>query len=151
MCGIWSDCALLYLCCHIDGNLSDVFISRGCDHGNIFVMINLKYVYIGWNRQIQKNDSAICFLNWLNDVKQIGWVHRQVFHCSEGVFVCALYDDKRFISCVFVWEGGDASNFSTRTEISIRFKIRKGKDYVYGIWVYKVLGIWKGYYRVKNH
>ena len=27
---------------------------------------------------------------------------------------------------------------------------RKSKDYVYGIWVYKVLGIWKGYYRVKK-
>ena len=23
--------------------------------------------------------------------------------------------------------------------------IRKNKDYVYGIWVYKALGIWKGY------
>ena len=31
------------------------------------------------------------------------------------------------------------------------YPIRKSKDYVYGIWVYKVLGIWKGYYRVKNH
>ena len=30
-------------------------------------------------------------------------------------------------------------------------QIRKSKDYVYGIWVYKVLGIWNGYYRVKNH
>ena len=30
--------------------------------------------------------------------------------------------------------------------------IRKSKDYVYGIWVYKALGVWKGYYRVKkNH
>ena len=29
--------------------------------------------------------------------------------------------------------------------------LRKSKDYVYGIWVYKALGIWKGYYRVKNH
>ena len=28
--------------------------------------------------------------------------------------------------------------------------IRKSKDYVYGKWVYKVLGIWKGYYRVKK-
>ena len=28
--------------------------------------------------------------------------------------------------------------------------LRKSKDYVYGIWVYKVLGIWKGYYRVKK-
>ena len=28
--------------------------------------------------------------------------------------------------------------------------IRKSKDYVYGIWVYKVLGIPKGYYRVKK-
>ena len=27
---------------------------------------------------------------------------------------------------------------------------RKSKDYVYGIWVYKVLGIWEGYYRVKK-
>ena len=25
--------------------------------------------------------------------------------------------------------------------------LRKSKDYVYGIWVYKALGIWKGYYR----
>ena len=28
--------------------------------------------------------------------------------------------------------------------------IRKSRDYVYGIWVYKALGIWKGYYRVKK-
>ena len=28
--------------------------------------------------------------------------------------------------------------------------IRNGKDYVYGIWVQKVLGICKGYYRVKR-
>ena len=28
--------------------------------------------------------------------------------------------------------------------------IRKNKDYVYGIWVYKALDIWKGYYRVKK-
>ena len=28
--------------------------------------------------------------------------------------------------------------------------IRKSKDYVYGIWVYKALDIWKGYYRVKK-
>ena len=29
-------------------------------------------------------------------------------------------------------------------------QIRKSKDYVYGIWVYKALDIWKGYYRVKK-
>ena len=28
--------------------------------------------------------------------------------------------------------------------------LRKSKD-VYGTWVYKVLGIWKGYYRVKKN
>ena len=28
--------------------------------------------------------------------------------------------------------------------------IGKSKDYVYGIWVYKVLDIWKDYYRVKK-
>ena len=32
-----------------------------------------------------------------------------------------------------------------------KHQIRKSKGYVYSIWVYKVLGIWKGYYRVKNH
>ena len=33
----------------------------------------------------------------------------------------------------------------------IRFiPIRKSKDYVYGIWVYKAFGMWKGYYRVKQ-
>ena len=28
--------------------------------------------------------------------------------------------------------------------------IRKSKDYIYCKWVYKVLGIWKGYCRVKK-
>ena len=35
--------------------------------------------------------------------------------------------------------------------LSIMIAIRKSKDYLYGIWLYKVLGIWNGYYRVKNH
>ena len=33
---------------------------------------------------------------------------------------------------------------------TIAYCIRKSKDYVYGIWVYKALDIWKGYYRVKK-
>ena len=37
---------------------------------------------------------------------------------------------------------------SRRREIGS--SMRKSKDYVHGIWVYKVLGIWKGYYRVKK-
>ena len=32
----------------------------------------------------------------------------------------------------------------------INYQIRKNKDYVYGSWLYKALGIWKGYYRVKR-
>ena len=32
----------------------------------------------------------------------------------------------------------------------VRIHIWKSKDYVYGIWVYKVLCIWKCYYRVKK-
>ena len=31
-----------------------------------------------------------------------------------------------------------------------KFLIRKSKKYVYGMWVYKVLGIWKGYDRVQK-
>ena len=34
------------------------------------------------------------------------------------------------------------------TGIGSKEFIRKSKGCVYGIWVYKVLGIWKGYYRV---
>ena len=34
--------------------------------------------------------------------------------------------------------------------LCIHNPLRKSKDYVYGIWVYKALGIWKGYYRVKK-
>ena len=34
--------------------------------------------------------------------------------------------------------------------IELQVIVRKSKDYVYGIWVYKALGIWKGYYRVKK-
>ena len=33
---------------------------------------------------------------------------------------------------------------------SVKCLVRKSKDYVYGIWVYKALDIWKGYYRVKK-
>ena len=36
------------------------------------------------------------------------------------------------------------------TIVLISHVIRKSKDYVYGIWAYKALGIWKGYYRVKK-
>ena len=32
----------------------------------------------------------------------------------------------------------------------LEIQIRKSKDYVYGICVYKVPGIWKGYYRVEK-
>ena len=33
---------------------------------------------------------------------------------------------------------------------NLLYRIRKIKDYVYGIWVHKVLGIWKCYHRVKK-
>ena len=40
--------------------------------------------------------------------------------------------------------------FSITVSLNAYNLIRKSKDYVYGIWVYKVLGIWKGYYRVNK-
>ena len=40
---------------------------------------------------------------------------------------------------------------SVNQELLTQFHaIRKSKDYVYGIWVSKVLGIWKGHYRFKK-
>ena len=38
-----------------------------------------------------------------------------------------------------------AQNFVAMTLVIIN-----SIDYVYGMWVYKILGIWKGYYRVKK-
>ena len=38
----------------------------------------------------------------------------------------------------------------TRYDV-IWYELRKNKDYVYGIWLYKVLGIRQGYYKVKKH
>ena len=37
-----------------------------------------------------------------------------------------------------------------KQHFNLLYRIRKSKDYVYGIWVHKVLGIWKCYYRVKK-
>ena len=39
---------------------------------------------------------------------------------------------------------------TSMSHVSYDISTRKSKDYVYGILVYKVLGIWKGYYRVIN-
>ena len=41
------------------------------------------------------------------------------------------------------------TNIIIERDLTTNISIRKSKDYVYGIWVYKVLGIWKGYYRLK--
>ena len=49
----------------------------------------------------------------------------------RGLTTCPLYVDPFFWKSSLTW-------------------IRKSKDYVYGIWVYKALDIWKGYYRVKK-
>ena len=40
--------------------------------------------------------------------------------------------------------------FARLIDVSFPDILGKSKDYVYGISVYKVLGIWKGYYRVKK-
>ena len=51
----------------------------------------------------------------------------------------------RGMRCIEVEWGRVEWSRAGRTEL-----LRKSKDFVYGIWVYKVLGsLWKGYYRVK--
>ena len=54
--------------------------------------------------------------------------------------------------CVCVWGGGGGDPLPYVNVITYPCPNpdKKIKDYVYGIWVYKVLGIWKCYYRVKN-
>ena len=51
-----------------------------------------------------------------------------------------------YISSLIIRDGVSIHQF----EIGTIFVVRKSKDYVYGIWVYKALDIWKGYYRVKK-
>ena len=59
---------------------------------------------------------------------------------------CRLIGTKPFSEPILPCCQSDAKEY-----ISVKFhQIRKSKDYVYGIWVYKVLGIWKGYYRVNK-
>ena len=57
--------------------------------------------------------------------------------------------------CNLIWFDSFRTVFPSCIIISIslstwKLQIRKSKDYVYGIWVYKALDIWKGYYRVKK-
>ena len=52
-------------------------------------------------------------------------------------------------SCVSMFRI-NATPPATRMSSLQYLPIGKSKDYVYGIRVYKVLGIWKGYYRVKE-
>ena len=55
------------------------------------------------------------------------------------------------INCRFVIEKRKGGGLPKMGHISYWLcLLRKSKDYVYGIWVYKALGIWKGYYRVKK-
>ena len=89
--------------------------------------------------------------------------YKKYFNCYK--FKYMLFS---WLECVspwskFNWSGGRFKNtyellnlralkFSPVNKIRIFqcMGIRKSKDYVYGIWVYKALDIWKGYYRVKK-
>ena len=59
-----------------------------------------------------------------------------------------------YMSNLFNSTGGHSTMAVVRrthtNKTSCLLPIRKSKDYVYGIWVYKALDIWKGYYRVKK-
>ena len=51
---------------------------------------------------------------------------------------------------VTAWLSKSRMNDPGVNQVDCAELIRKSKDYVYGKWVYKVLGIWKGYYKVKK-
>ena len=55
-----------------------------------------------------------------------------------------------FSECDISWAMYLYSGPVADSYLSVMYVIRKSKDYVYGIWVYKALDIWKGYYRVKK-
>ena len=51
---------------------------------------------------------------------------------------------------LYIWKDNCANSQLIYKHFIYDYILRKSKDYVYGIWVYKALDIWKGYYRVKK-
>ena len=80
------------------------------------------------------------------------FVDHQEQECRIIIFVTWQKLQREYIfrdlqsSCVFLrWLPYLISWF-----LQMSYWIRKSKDYVYGIWMCKALGIWKGYYKVKK-
>ena len=79
-------------------------------------------------------------------------------HILPNTFIIETADDMHFSTdiiprsfFILLNQHEDMVGWQLRIlSISCDNVIRKSKDYVYGIWVYKALGIWKGYYRVKK-
>ena len=99
-----------------------------CQHGNKKHILFSRFGRFVWPPYIAKhiynwNGGWYALLNWYNSQSILYFVKSTRGH---GRWQLRIFS----ISCDNV--------------------IRKSKDYVYGIWVYKALGIWKGYYRVKK-
>ena len=91
------------------------------------------YAYSGW----KDNPDAylICYIS-INILQHMGSNNDSLF--KSGAFSRCMY--------------AHADPIDSREVNTLRpdKHIRESKDYVYGIWVYKALGIWKCYYRVKQ-
>ena len=74
---------------------------------------------------------------------QANHVSREVY-CAQQMALCIV------LFCIVVCYNKKYGIILQPVAFLCQFPIRKCKDYIYGIWVYKVHGLWKVYYRVKK-
>ena len=76
----------------------------------------------------------LCLLSYL------AWEHINLYWLGR------IHAGHDVLNCQCWHEFSDRNAWTSLTDIVyLGTLIRKSKDYVYGIWLYKALGIWKGY------
>ena len=89
-------------------------------------------------------------LSWSLEAKSLlVYIIQSLWHLSDCRCACQI--SYRLYNFKYKFRRFETSrDLTIRRLIGYWIQIRKSKDYVYGIWVYKALDIWKGYYRVKK-
>ena len=106
--------------------------------------------------KISTSTTSLFKKRMMNQCSIVGFCWRKFHKYTSKFYSPRLslfrYGRCREISPLYITDGmnPNCESWSTVWLNSFCHTIRKSKDYVYGIWVYKALGIWKGYYRVKK-
>ena len=122
---------------------------------------NNKYVRFVLTYWIKMNSFQSTLFQF---AKQLPLVTRYLRCTRKGTWPVVLYPKRPTLSAILpihnnnwmaypqICRSHQLCSVDDLATIMATNSIRKSNDYVYGIWVYQALGIWKGYYRVKkNH